>query len=113
MQSIILGLWGFLCVRDAGRRGNKITALLMKICAQRKGGWGEEKTGETSLCLPSFSSHSPLRFALASARKTENEAPVEEEEEEEEAGLRKCMEIGLENRTSCPIVLSPVHCTNL
>ena len=39
-----------------------------------------------------FPSHSPLRFALASARKTENEAP-----EEEETGLRKYMEIGLEN----------------
>ena len=25
MSLIILRLWGFLCVRDAGRRGNKIT----------------------------------------------------------------------------------------
>ena len=41
-----------------------------------------------------FPSHSPLRFAFASALKTENEAP---EKEEEETGLRKYMEIGLEN----------------
>lgn len=40
-----------------------------------------------------FPSHSRLRFALASAPKTENEAP----EEEEETGLRKYMEIYLEN----------------
>ena len=26
MPRIILGLWGFLCARDAGRRGNKITS---------------------------------------------------------------------------------------
>lgn len=25
MPQIILRLWGFLCVRDVGRRGNKIT----------------------------------------------------------------------------------------
>ena len=36
-------------------------------------------------------SHSPLRFALALTRKTENEAP------EKEAGLRKYIEIGRGN----------------
>ena len=41
-----------------------------------------------------FPSHTPLRFAFASARKTENEAP---EKEEEETGLKKYMEMGLEN----------------
>ena len=30
---IILCLWGFLCVMDAGRRGNKITAALTRISA--------------------------------------------------------------------------------
>ena len=43
MQSIILRLCGFLCVREAGRRSNRIIALLMKICAQKKEvGWGGE-----------------------------------------------------------------------
>ena len=81
-----------MCVRDAGRRGNKITALLMKICAQRKGGGVRRKRARRRFASRPFPSHSPLGFALASARKTENEAP-----EKEEAGLGKYMEIGLEN----------------
>ena len=33
MPWIILHLWGFLCVGDAGRRGNKITFVLTRISA--------------------------------------------------------------------------------
>ena len=37
-QSIILHLWGFLCIRDAGCRSNKITVMIMKfqqLCCSR------------------------------------------------------------------------------
>ena len=38
MQSIILHLWGFLCIRDVGCRSNKITVMIMKfqqLCCSR------------------------------------------------------------------------------
>ena len=31
IPQIILCLWAFLCIRDAGRRGNKITALALPL----------------------------------------------------------------------------------
>ena len=37
-QSIISHLWGFLCIRDAGCRSNKITVMIMKfqqLCCSR------------------------------------------------------------------------------
>ena len=37
-QFIILHLWGFLCIRDAGCRSNKITVMIMKfqqLCCSR------------------------------------------------------------------------------
>ena len=56
MQSIILRLCGFLSVREAGRRSNRIIALLMKICAQKKEvGWGGENGRDVA---------SPLVFLL-------------------------------------------------
>ena len=36
-QSIILHLWGFLCIRDAGCRSNKITVMkFQQLCCSRK-----------------------------------------------------------------------------
>ena len=36
-QSIILHLWGFLCIRDAGCRSNKITVMkFQQLCGSRK-----------------------------------------------------------------------------
>ena len=36
MQSIILHLWGFLCIRDAGCRSNKITVMkFQQLCCSR------------------------------------------------------------------------------
>ena len=56
------------------------------------GGWATRKRGRRRFASRLSPSHSPLRFALATARKTENAAP-----EKEEAGLRKYLELCLGN----------------
>ena len=52
----------------------------MKICAQKKEvGVGRRKRARRRFASRLSPSHSPLRFARAFVRKTENEAPEEEE----------------------------------
>ena len=46
IPQIILCLWAFLCIRDAGRRGNKITALALLLDKYNSNGLISEKKNQ-------------------------------------------------------------------